>query len=300
MPDTSSDRTLMALLELAADASSDERGTATRQTPTQLPSLPTLEQRTEMFLQAVYGPNCAVTAEMRSAARDRLLAAMAADLAETTSGAPAPRNPTVPASPSSAAQLAASVSDGFSQTCSSLGRSLRQLLSPAAEAFTMRGVRMAAVPLIALLIVGSVLTKSWIDYGNRPEAEKPGASLPAASRPTAAAPRTRSLAPSPNAQPAETAPERNLKREIAAAEAALGPTNPAVARKLVDLANLYRSEGRYAEAEALCTRALTIQQQTLGARDPDLLRTLRELATVYRAEGRTKEAEGILKRIDQP
>ena len=100
------------------------------------------------------------------------------------------------------------------------------------------------------------------------------------------------------AHPVET--EQSLEREIAADEAALGPSHPKVAQKLVDLASLYRSEGRYHEAEVLCTRALTIQDQTIGAKDPETTRTLKELAMVYRAQGRNREADDLLARGHLP
>ena len=100
------------------------------------------------------------------------------------------------------------------------------------------------------------------------------------------------------AHPVET--EQSLEREIAADEAALGPSHPTVAQKLVDLASLYRSQGRYHEAEVLCTRALAIQDQTIGAKNPETIRTLKELAMVYRAQGRNREADDLLARGHLP
>lgn len=274
MADTRSNQPLMALLALDEDSSapSDSAQTA---------SLPTLDQRVEMYLHAVYGPGAAITAEMRSAARDRLLDAMADDLADETAG-PVPAAQAIPAARSVAAATAAPVSAGLSQLWHSIVSGLQQLVSPAAEASSVRGLRMAAVPLLALFVVGSVWTGYWINEIG------PTANLPAGNGATEHAPMTRSLAPQ------DTATEQNLKRTIAADEAALGPTNPAVASKLIDLASLYRSDGRYGEAEALCTRALAIQQRALGPDNPETIRALNELAMVYRAQGRAREADDLL------
>jgi tetratricopeptide (TPR) repeat protein len=243
--------------------------------------LPPLEERVEMFVNAVYGPGIAVTAEMRSAARDHLLTAMACSLADETIGpAPAPPNATAPVLRSGAAETAAPLSDGVSRFWAGLAGGLHQWLSPAAAAFTVRGLRLAAVPLLALFVVGSVWTGTWMidsDRGNGP---------------TPNAPISRSLTPS-------SVPEQNLERSIADDEAALGPNQPAVARKLVDLAILYQADGRYGDAEALCTRALAIQQRALGPKHPDTIRTLRELAAIYRAQGRTREADDLLSQADQ-
>src|SRR5208282_4373208 len=96
---------------------------------------------------------------------------------------------------------------------------------------------------------------------------------------TVNAPKMRSLEP----QTLDTVAEQNLQRAIATEEAAHGRSHPAVARKLVDLASLLRADGRYAEAQALCERALIIQDQALGPNNPETLRTIKELATVYRA-----------------
>jgi len=66
------------------------------------------------------------------------------------------------------------------------------------------------------------------------------------------------------------------------------------------LAELFAVDRRYAEAQALCERALIIQDRALGPSDPETLRTIKELALIYRAEGRTKKADEILTRANQP
>jgi hypothetical protein len=298
MSDVNSDQTLMALLALEADefiaadnaaAPSDGDGT---------PRLPTLDQRTDMFLRAVYGASHAVTAETRSAVRERLIGAMAADLADENIGpASAPVDPTDLRlrADDSAAQPMPSVSLGLSQLWGSLLQHCKNLLPPP-EAFAMGGLRMAAVPLVALLIVGSVWTTGWINEGGyRPANQNFGPS--SGANETSPTSRSRGLV---QTQSDNSQAEQNLRRDIATTEAALGPVHPVLAGKLVDLAIVLHSEGRYAEAEELCTRALTIDRRTLGPRDPETVRTIKVLAMIYRAQGRSQEADDLLARADQP
>jgi hypothetical protein len=296
MSDTNSNQTLMALLspeteETAATddaaASFDGHGT---------PQLPTLDQRTDMFLRAVYGPHHPITPEMRSAARDRLIGAMAADLADKIMGPPpAPVRTSAAQLHGMAAQRTPAMTAGLSQLWASLRQHCQTLLPPA-EAFTMRGLRMAAVPLVALLVVSSVWTTSRINQRDYSTADQ---NFESNKPPSATAPMSRARGLSPQ-QPVNPQTELNARRDIAATEAALGPTNPVLARKLVDLATLLHADGRYAEAEALCTRALTIDQEALGPKDHETVRTITELAKIYRAQGRTEEADGLLARANQP
>ncbi|MBE3035878.1 MAG: tetratricopeptide repeat protein [Candidatus Atribacteria bacterium] len=48
-----------------------------------------------------------------------------------------------------------------------------------------------------------------------------------------------------------------------------GPDHPDVATSLNKLAELYRAQGRYSEAEPLYKRALAIAEKTLGAHHPN-------------------------------
>jgi CHAT domain-containing protein/tetratricopeptide (TPR) repeat protein len=59
---------------------------------------------------------------------------------------------------------------------------------------------------------------------------------------------------------------------------------------------LYRAQGRYAEAEALRQRALTIDEKALGPDHPDVGKDLNNLASLYVAQGRYAEAEPLYKR----
>jgi tetratricopeptide (TPR) repeat protein len=283
MPETNSNRTLMALL--ASDGEEPDEIPAKREGAGRLPSL---DERADMFLRAVHGAQADATAEQRAAARGRILAAMAADLAEETTDLGAQQNAAPSAARAPPAALAGRAAADRPQLRGKLVDFAARLLWPAGEVFAIRAIRMAAVPLLALLIVGSIWSGIWIGEESRTE---PGrAPPPATSGRDATAPTTRSL----------TSPaERDLKRDIAAAELARGPMHPDVANKMVDLADLYRAQGRYGEAENLYDRALTIQRKALGESHPDVMRTVRGLAQVYRAEGRLDEANDLLRRADQ-
>jgi tetratricopeptide (TPR) repeat protein len=256
--------------------------------------LPTLDQRTDMFLRAVHGPGHPIRAELRAAARERLLGAMAADLAdESADPALAPVDSAEFRAPSdaSAGPRAPSFTGGLSRLWGSLLQYGQEGLSAASEVFTLRGLRMAAVPLVALLIAGSVWTTAWInqeDYSPANQSAGPSETSPIS--------RSRGL----NSQPNNSQTEQDLRRDIAAAEATFGPNHPALVPKLVDLAGLLYSEGQYADAAALCSRALTIAQRALGPRDPEMVRTVKQLAMIYRAQGRSREADELLARVGQP
>ena len=287
MSDANSNQTLMALLALEADDSVASDNAATPADADKTPPLPTLEQRTDMFLRAVHGPGHPITAELRAAARERLLAAMAADLADE--GADRASAPVEAAefrahSSASAGQRVPSFTVGLSRLWGSLLQYGRGLFT-SSEVFTVRGLRLAAVPLVALLIAGSVWTTAWINQeGNVGPSETPPSS------------RSRGL----NNQPTNSQTEQELRRDIAATEATFGRDHPALAPKLVDLAGLLYSQGQYAEAEALCSRALTIAQRALGPRDPETVRAVKQLAMIYRAQGRSKEADELLARVGLP
>jgi tetratricopeptide (TPR) repeat protein len=293
MSDANSNQTLMALLALDADDSVASDNAVTPADADKTPPLPTLDQRTDMFLRAVHGPGHPIKTELRAAARERLLGAMAADLADE--GAE-PALASVDSaefhvqSDASAGQLVPSFTVGLSRLWGSLLQ-YGQGLSASSEVFTLRGLRMAAVPLVALLIAGSVWTTAWINQeGYSPANQNVG---PSETSPIG---RSRGL----NNQPNNSQTEQDLRRDIAATEATFGRDHPALAPKLVDLAGLLYSEGQYAEAEALCSRALTISQRVLGPRDSETVRTVKQLAMIYRAQGRSKEADELLARVGQP
>jgi tetratricopeptide (TPR) repeat protein len=327
MTDTSSNRTLMALLEPDVSAAESAEQIASGQL-----ALPTLDERVEMFLHAVHGSEHPVTAEERASARDRILTAMAADIADKASGGES--SATVP--PISAATAARFVRTApvrsvppaagrsearasVSEILANAARSFLQMILAPAEVFAMRSVRMAAVPVFALMLLVAVWTETSVDFGTEeaaPENATPGLatneappavpSLPTSEAPAASQPTTRSLAPTqPSAagQPLNlrsasrsSASEAALKRDISAAETRLGPNHPDVAKAVIDLANLYQSEGRYREAEALYNQALAIRQGAFGPRHPEVAQTLNDLALLYRAQGRIREADDFSRR----
>ena len=77
---------------------------------------------------------------------------------------------------------------------------------------------------------------------------------------------------------------------------ALGPDHPDVAKILNNLAELYRAQGRYEEAEPLYERSRAIAEKALGPDHPAVGTSLNNLAELYRAQGRYEEAEPFLKR----
>jgi CHAT domain-containing protein/tetratricopeptide (TPR) repeat protein len=79
-------------------------------------------------------------------------------------------------------------------------------------------------------------------------------------------------------------------------KAQFGVNHANYADALNNLANVYRAQGEYVEAEGLFKRALAIREQVLGASHPNVARTLANLGLVYRAQGRYADAEAFHKR----
>ena len=69
-----------------------------------------------------------------------------------------------------------------------------------------------------------------------------------------------------------------------------------LAATLNNQAELYKEEGRYAEAEPLYKRALAIWKKALGPDHPDFAQSLNNLAGLYLAQGRYADAEPLYKR----
>ncbi len=72
-----------------------------------------------------------------------------------------------------------------------------------------------------------------------------------------------------------------------------GPQDPRLATSLNGLAALYRSLGRYAEAEPLHKRALAIGEKALGPNHADVAQSLNDLAVLYARQGKSAEAEPL-------
>lgn len=301
MSDTRSAEILMALLASKATDFPVARGAAIEAVGRGAAGMPSLDERIEMFARMVCGTDVIITPEIRALAREQILTAMAADLVEMTTDF----TPVIASAPefeperplSLAEQMQESRSRMATQTRSSGWWSTTQeWLSSATRSYSVMRLGMAAVPLMILLVGGSILTENWVRT-DQPSLQEPvTAQNPATASSPAPAPKMRGFGP----QHVDTAAEQNLQHAITSEEAAHGRATATVARNLADLAGLYRADGRFKEAQALCERALIIDDQVLGPNDPETLRAIKELAAIYRAEGRAKDADQILSRSSQP
>ena len=73
-------------------------------------------------------------------------------------------------------------------------------------------------------------------------------------------------------------------------EKSLESNHPYLAMSLNNLAGLYQAQGRYAEAEPLYERALTIFEKALGPERPDVATALENYAALPRETGRSEDA----------
>ena len=83
---------------------------------------------------------------------------------------------------------------------------------------------------------------------------------------------------------------------LAISEKQLGANHPRTGGSLNNLAELYESQGRYAEAEPLYLRALAIREKQLGADHAETGTSLNNLGGLYRTQGRHEEAEPLYRR----
>ncbi len=86
------------------------------------------------------------------------------------------------------------------------------------------------------------------------------------------------------------------KRAFTIDEAALGPNHPAVAIDLNNLAELYRTQKKYDEAEPLYQQALHINELALGAEHPHVALALNNLALLHKAQEKYAEAKTLYQR----
>ena len=77
---------------------------------------------------------------------------------------------------------------------------------------------------------------------------------------------------------------------------ALVKDHPDVANDLNILAELYRAQGRYSEAELLYKWTLRIVEKTLGPKHTNVVTSLNNVAELYRVQGRYVKAEPFYKR----
>lgn len=90
---------------------------------------------------------------------------------------------------------------------------------------------------------------------------------------------------------ANIANEQYLKEELAKWERVAGPEHSSIAHYLHELAELYRTQGRYTEAEPLYQRALAIWENYFGPENPYLATGLENYAKLLRETGRTQTAD---------
>ena len=83
--------------------------------------------------------------------------------------------------------------------------------------------------------------------------------------------------------------ERQLEAALKEAEG-FGPQDPRLATSLNDLGEVYRLQGKYAEAEPLYKRSLAIYEKALGPEHPNVATSLENYAALLRKTGRSDEA----------
>ncbi|MHC4702414.1 MAG: tetratricopeptide repeat protein, partial [Planctomycetota bacterium] len=64
----------------------------------------------------------------------------------------------------------------------------------------------------------------------------------------------------------------------------------------LDLAYLYKNQGKLAEAETTCLAGLDLQEKVYSPKHPYVTYTLRILSEIYRAQGRYQQAADALER----
>jgi tetratricopeptide (TPR) repeat protein len=75
--------------------------------------------------------------------------------------------------------------------------------------------------------------------------------------------------------------------------AILGPDHSDLPNCLDNLALLYHDVGRHSDAEPLFKRSLAIRERLFGLNDPDVALSMNNLAGLYKAQGRYSEAEPL-------
>ena len=89
--------------------------------------------------------------------------------------------------------------------------------------------------------------------------------------------------------------ENIVPKSLAPAER-LSSDHPSFGRSLNNMAELYRAEGRYTEAELLFKRALALYEKASGPDHPDVSLPLSNIAGLYGDQGRYVEAEALYRR----
>ncbi|MEM9454812.1 MAG: serine/threonine-protein kinase [Myxococcota bacterium] len=86
------------------------------------------------------------------------------------------------------------------------------------------------------------------------------------------------------------------RHAVVAIEHASDPQELMESSRLKNLGLVYRSMGKYDEAESLLEEALAIQQEALGSEHPHVAETLSDLGTAYILTGQHEEARATLER----
>jgi non-specific serine/threonine protein kinase/serine/threonine-protein kinase len=73
-----------------------------------------------------------------------------------------------------------------------------------------------------------------------------------------------------------------------------GSEHPTTLICMLNLANLYLEEGKYAASERLQGQTLEIERRVLGREHPNTLRSADGLARAYAAQGKYAQAEALL------
>ena len=90
--------------------------------------------------------------------------------------------------------------------------------------------------------------------------------------------------------------ERHFQLALTEAEKE-GPFCAKVATSLVNLANTYRQQGKYAEAEPLYQRAIVAKEKGVGPLHKEMIPIFENYAKMLKAAGRTAEAEKMEKKV---
>jgi tetratricopeptide (TPR) repeat protein len=91
-------------------------------------------------------------------------------------------------------------------------------------------------------------------------------------------------------QRVDRVPTEELLETLAAQRSELGNDHPGTLKTMSFLADRYRAEGRYEEAESLQLEALTTQRDVLGDDHQDTLHTMSFLADLYKEQHRYEQA----------
>jgi len=78
---------------------------------------------------------------------------------------------------------------------------------------------------------------------------------------------------------------------------ALGEAHPDTLLSANNLAALYRYQGKYAQAEALYTKAVDGRRRALGEQNPDTLVSRNDLAAMYESQGKYEQAEALFAEV---